>query len=189
MELAIKLFTGGSGKDPEGLDDFKAALSAARMGLHLVAHWNMNLTAIEGYLMATRFGFQSFKGQKEHVGSLCTAFVDSCFQENARRWTLRWPFLTFTDLANEWNVFTATRVSSAPPRQPPAAKKRRSSSPGKWWFAQAADGDPCARFNEGRCTRARDACFAFNGAKLRHVCSVATGGGRWCGKRHPATNH
>jgi len=39
MELAIKLFTGSCSKDPEGLEDFRAALSAVRTGLHLVAHW------------------------------------------------------------------------------------------------------------------------------------------------------
>jgi len=76
MELALKLFMGGGGKDPECLDDFECALSTSRTALHLVAHWNMSLTAIEGYLMATRFGFQAFKAQKEHVCSLC-AFVDT----------------------------------------------------------------------------------------------------------------
>ena len=118
------------------------------------------MAAIEGFLHTTSFGFKFFKSQKEHVTQL-TAFVDSCLTENGRRWTLRRPFLTISNLTNEWNVFTATKNSarydnSNRGRDNGDKRKRAFSLPGKRpRFPQAAEGDPCYRFNEVMCPKQR----------------------------------
>ena len=119
LNLSIKLFQPSTcfsknsdfrreGDPFETLDDFKTALRAAGTAQQLVTPWNFSIAALEGFLHTTSFGYRFFKSQKEHVGQL-TAFVDSCLTENGRRWTLRCPFLTNSDLTNKWNVFTATK--------------------------------------------------------------------------------
>ena len=164
LNLSIKLFqpstcftkNSDSRRDSDAfdsLDDFKTAQQ-------LVTPWNFSVAAIEGFLHTTSFGFKFFKSQKEHVTQL-TAFVDSCLTENGRRWTLRRPFLTISNLTNEWNVFTATENSarydnSNRGRDNGDKRKRAFSLPGKRpRFPQAAEGDPCYRFNEVMCPKQR----------------------------------
>ena len=124
-----------------------------------------------------------------------TAFVDSCFTENGRRWTLRRPFLTISDLTNEWNVFTSTKSgrydNGGRTRDGSDRRKRGNTPPARRAkFPAPSDGDACWRFNEGICQNNNNNCKTRTGVRLRHICSARTGtNGDPCGKRHPAKYH
>ena len=205
LNLSIKLFQPSScftrnsdakrdGDNFDSLEDFKTALRAAGTAQQLVTPWNFSVAAIEGFLHTTSFGYKFFKSQKEHVTQL-TAFVDSCFTENGRRWTLRRPFLTISDLTNEWNVFTSTKSgrydNGGRTRDGSDRRKRGNTPPARRAkFPAPSDGDACWRFNEGICQNNDNNCKTRTGVRLRHICSARTGtNGDPCGKRHPAKYH
>lgn len=204
--LSIKLFSSAASRAASertqresdcfsDLEEFKTALRAASLAQSLATPWNFSIAAIEGFLHTTKYGFKFFKNQREHVRQL-TAFVDWCFEENARRWNLRKPFLINTELTNEWNVFTAT-LSTSPAGQLQRQRGWRNNSPpmrsrsplrGRW---EGEEGDrTCSNFNRGSC-RFRDLeCMDRSGALRRHLCSVRVGrNGAKCGKKHPAKAH
>jgi len=202
--LSIKMFAAASSRagldkdrrDDEpfsSLEDFKTALRAACLAVNLAMPWNHSVTAIEGFLHSTKYGFKYFHNARDHIRQL-TAFVDLCFEENARRWNLRRPFLVNTDLTNEWNVFTAAlgaapsasnqRQQAKRPRSP--AERRQSPQRPKW----DDDSKVCFRYNEAYCRNPEMDCRDMKGDRLRHICSVRIGrNGARCGKRHPAKNH
>ena len=153
------------------------------------------MAAIEGFLHTTSFGYKFFKSQKEHVTQL-TPFVNSCFTENGRRWTLRRPFLTISDLTNEWNVFTSTKSgprydNGGRTRDGSDRSKRGNTPPARRAkFPAPSDGDACWRYNEGICPNSDTSCKTRTGVKLKHICSVRIGtNDDPCGKWHPAKYH
>ena len=203
--LSVKMFATAAGRaasdrdrreeEPfSDLESFKTALRAASLAQTLVTPWNFSISAIEGFLHSTKYGFKFFRNQRDHLKHL-TAFVDLCFEENARRWNLRKPFLVNTELTNEWNVFTASLMPPASAAfQHPGSKRGRSPGPrsrspirAKW-----AEGEDrtCSYFNRGSCRNREQECHDSAGVPLRHACSVRTGrNGEKCGRRHPAKFH
>ena len=106
VDLNINMFsktaTGGSsmskeGGAPEGLENFKLALSTARAAQQMVTPWNFSITTIQLFLEITSFGHKSFSNQKEHVSQLI-AFVNDCLQTNAKNWQLGRPFMDVAQL-------------------------------------------------------------------------------------------
>jgi len=206
VDLTINLFLspaaaagparGGADVIPEGLDNFKLALSVARVAQQMVTPWNFSITTIQLFLETTKFGQRQFNNQKEHVHQLA-AFVNDCLLTNAKNWQLGQPFMDVGALTSQWAVLTAGRpvagTGGAGKFQSWSEKRKRSPSPQK--KQQYKGGDEaagragiCIRYNQDRCTNSADNC-SFRGVKLRHVCNVSLPGGRRCERRHPRGQH
>ena len=181
---------------PEGLDNFKMALSVARVAQQMVTPWNFSITTIQLFLETTKFGQRHFANQKEHVLHL-TAFVNDSFLTNAKNWQLGQPFMDVAALTSQWAVLTAGRpVATTSGRnkfQQWGEKRKRSPSPQrKQAYKSGGEGASrsgvCMRYNEDRCPNSADNC-SFRGVKLRHVCNVSLPGGKRCERRHPRGQH
>jgi len=208
VDLTINLFikptatgaakTGGDEGLPEGLENFKMALSVARTAQQMVTPWNFSITTIQLFLETTRFGQRQFTNQKDHVTQLA-AFVNDSLLTNAKNWQLGQPFMDVAALTTQWAVLTAGRPAVAAAAagggkfQHWGEKRKRTPSPNKKAFYKGG-GDAagrsgiCLRYNEDRCPNASDNC-SFRGTKLKHVCNVALPGGRRCERRHPRGQH
>ena len=202
VDLNINMFSksasavGGasSSKDaPEGLENFKMALSTARAAQQIVTPWNFSITTIQLFLEITSFGHKSFSNQKEHVTQLF-AFVNDCMQTNAKNWQLGRPFMDMAALTTQWAVHTSGRPSPSSASRPQfKEKRRRSPSPPKKSFKRsesdgAGRGGICIRYNEERCPNSSENC-SFRGTKLRHVCNVSLPGGKRCERHHTRRQH
>ena len=205
VDLTINLFTKPSatgaakaaGDDglPEGLENFKIALSVARTAQQMVMPWNFSITTIQLFLETTRFGQRQFTNQKEHVSQLA-AFVNDCLLTNAKNWQLGQPFMDVAALTTQWAVLTAGRpavaAGSGGKGQVWGEKRKRSPSPNKKAFykggGEGLGRSGICRYNEERCGNSGENCF-YRGNRLRHVCNVALPGGRRCEMRHTRVQH
>jgi len=207
VELTINLFTkpaatgaargAGDEGQPEGLENFKMALSVARTAQQMVTPWNFSITTIQLFLETTKFGQRQFTNQKEHVAQLA-AFVNDSLLTNAKNWQLGQPFMDVAALTTQWAVLTAGRPAVAATTsgggkfQNWGEKRKRSQSPNKKQAFKSGDGAGrsgiCMRYNEERCPNSSDNC-TFRGTKLKHVCNVALPGGRRCERRHTRAQH
>lgn len=180
---------------PEGLENFKMALSVARVAQQMVTPWNFSITTIQLFLETTKFGQRQFANQKEHVLQLA-AFVNDSFLTNAKNWQLGQPFMDVAALTSQWAVITAGRPGGSTPTkkfQQWGEKRKRSPSPQrkqqyKSGGEAAGRGGVCIRYNEDRCPNPADNC-SFRGTRLRHVCNVSLPGGKRCERRHPRSQH
>jgi len=205
VDLTINLFmspaaASGAGRGnsdivPEGLENFKMALSVARVAQQMVTPWNFSITAIQLFLETTKFGQRHFNNQKEHVTQLA-AFVNDSFLTNAKNWQLGQPFMDVAALTSQWAVLTAGRPVGGNPgggKFQQWGKRKRSPSPQKKQpYKAGGDGAGragiCIRYNEDRCPNSADNC-SFKGEKLRHVCNVSLPGGKKCERRHSRALH
>jgi len=206
VDLSINLFMNASAGPikngdsvPEGLENFKLALSVARTAQQMVTPWNFSITTIQLFLETTKFGQRQFTNQKEHVGQLA-AFVNDSLLTNAKNWQLGQPFMDVAALTTQWAVITAGRPAAATAAagggrfQHWSEKRKRSPSPQKKQQGYKAGGDGggrsgvCIRYNEERCPNSSDNC-SYKGAKLRHVCNVSLPGGKRCERRHTRLQH
>jgi hypothetical protein len=169
------------------IGEFQLALRTLRTAAAFIMPWNFSFTAIENFLINTRFCKDDL-GNIENKAQILTQFTDYVLSENASKWRDAEPFLSSGELKNTWNAFFTAcpqsafvkKVSSKPDDL--QSKKQGHKQPRKLPFI-----DVCYNWNKGTCNKPTGTCFSSRGNALRHVCDQRTDPNNLlihCGQNH-----
>jgi hypothetical protein len=105
-------------KDFAEIGEFSTALRTMRTAMGLVHPWNHSITALENFLLNSKFCNDDIGGLEKQA-SILTRFTDYVLSENASKWRDHEAFLTAGELKNTWHAFY-----SAMPQSQLARKKQ-----------------------------------------------------------------
>ncbi len=174
-------------QDFSEIGEFQLALRTLRTAAAFIMPWNFSFTAIENFLINTRFCKDDL-GNIENKAQILTQFTDYVLSENASKWRDAEPFLSSGELKNTWNAFFTARPQSAfvkkvsPKQDDLQSKKQGHKQPRKLPFI-----DVCYNWNKGTCNKPTGTCFSSRGNALRHVCDQRTDPNNLlthCGQNH-----
>jgi hypothetical protein len=169
------------------IGEFQLALRTLRTAAAFIMPWNFSFTAIENFLINTRYCKDDL-GNIENKAQILTQFTDYVLSENASKWRDAEPFLSSGELKNTWNAFFTARPQSAfikkvsPKSDDLQSKKQGQKQPRKLPFI-----DVCYNWNKGTCNKPTGTCFSSRGNALRHVCDQRTDPNNLlthCGQNH-----
>ena len=166
------------------LGEFQLALRTMRTAASFIMPWNLSFTALENFLINTRFCKDDL-GNIENRAQILTQFTDYVLSENASKWRDAEPFLSAGELKNSWNSFFSARPQSAFVKKEGSksdTKKQVSKQPKKLPFI-----DVCYNWNKGTCNKPAGTCYSIRGNQLRHVCDLRTDPNNLlvhCGQNH-----
>ena len=174
------------------LGEFQLALRTMRTAAAFVMPWNMSFTALENFLVNSKFCAADL-GSIDNKAQILTQFTDYVITENASKWRDAEPFLSSGELKNTWAAFFSARPQSAfvkkeAVKQENSQKNKnsgqnRNSAPNK----KLPFIDVCYNWNKGSCNKLPGTCFTFRGQQLRHVCDHRTDPSNLsmvCGQNH-----
>jgi hypothetical protein len=157
------------------LGEFQLALRTLRNAAMFVSPWNLSFSAIENFLVNSKFCADDVGGL-DKPAVILTQFVDYALVANAARWRDSEPFLSYGELKNTWQAFFSARPQSALPKkqnpQPPTTNRPPKMAPPSNNPSRRKRPfiDVCYNFNKGICQKAPGQCISASGTPLRHVC-------------------
>ena len=180
-------------QDFSEIGEFQLALRTMRTAASFVMPWNMSFTALENFLVNTKFCKEDL-GSIDNKAQILTQFTDYVITENASKWRDMEPFLTAGELTNTWNAFFSARPQSAfVKREPQKQDTNQKKFPSRNFSNSQSSAkklpfiDVCYNWNKGTCNKAPGTCFSFRGNNLRHVCDFRpdpSNQSLFCGQNH-----
>jgi hypothetical protein len=180
--------------------ELQLALRTLRTAASFVAPWNMSFTALENFLINSKFCREDLQGV-DKPAALLSQFIDYVLMENANKWRDCEPFLSSSELKNTWHAFHSARPQSSTQKKKPEplSTQNSSRSNNKQPFNKFQGNnraytprnlpyiDVCYKWNRNLCTKNPGQCTTSNGRPLRHVCDHRTDPNNlaiFCGLNH-----
>jgi hypothetical protein len=176
------------------------ALRTLRNAAVFVAPWNMSFTALENFLINSKFCRDDLQGA-DKPAVLLSQFIDYVLVENANKWRDCEPFLSSPELKNTWHAFFSARPQSSHSRKKadPLSTQDSNLKSNKKPFNKFQGNnrtytpknlpyiDVCYKWNRNLCSKVSGQCSTSNGRPLRHVCDHRTDPNNlaiFCGLNH-----
>ena len=175
------------------LGEFQLALRTMRSAASFVMPWNMAFTALENFLINTKYCRDDL-GSIDNKAQILTQFTDYVLSENASKWRDAEPFLSAGELKNTWNAFFSARPQSAFTKREQFKSDNFGSSQKKFYPKNSPSTskkppfiDVCYNWNKGTCNKPPGTCYSIRGQALRHVCDFRPDPSNqliYCGQNH-----